>query len=179
MNKKYLSGLVVFTLIFSFLAINVYAEEGEESETPKDKISETQKNVIIDHCDTIKDNLKSLQRADSRTRVYLGRYFETILSNFIIPLNLRLVENNISNNKLMDNQTNFAARRERFNSDFITYQQALEELVNTNCKDEPVKFYEKLKIVREKRQAVNKDVGKLKALTNEQVKLVGELKNEF
>lgn len=178
MNKKYLSVLAAFTLIFSFLAVNVYAEEATV-EPPKEILSDAQKDIIMDNCDTIKDTLKSLQKTDSRTRVYLGRYFETVLGNFIIPLNLRLVENNISNNKLMDNQTNFAARRERFNSDFIVYQQALEELVNINCKSEPVRFYEKLQVVREKRQAVNKDVNKLKALTNEQVKLTEELKNEL
>ena len=140
-------------------------------------VSDTQKNIIMDHCDTMKDNLKSLQKVDSRTRVYLGRYYETILTNFITPLNLRLVENNISNTKLLDNQTNFAAKRNNFVSDFIVYQQALEELINVNCKAEPTRFYEKLLSAREKRKTVNKDVSKLKAMTDEQKKLVEELKN--
>ena len=125
----------------------------------------------------MKDNLKALQRTDSRARVYLGRYYETILSSFITPLNLRLVENNISNTKLLDNQTNFVTQRGNFTNDYIIYQQALEDLVNTNCKTEPEKFYEKLVVARERRAIVNKDVLKLKSLTDEQKRLVEELKN--
>ena len=172
--KKFKRIFFVLLLFLPLLAgsfgLNAFAEE-------EINLSDTQKNIIMDHCDTMKDNLKSLQKVDSRTRVYLGRYYETILTNFITPLNLRLVENNISNTKLLDNQTNFAAKRNNFVSDFIVYQQALEELINVNCKAEPTRFYEKLLSAREKRKTVNKDVSKLKAMTDEQKKLVEELKN--
>lgn len=165
--------LIIAGFLVSFLNLAAFAE-GDENEV---NLTDAQVNTIVDHCDTIKDSLKSLQKVDSRTRVYLGRYYETILSNFITPLNLRLVENNISNTALLENQTNFANRRNSFVSDFIVYQQALEELVNINCKTEPVKFYEKLLVAREKRKVVNKDVSKLKSMTDEQVKMVEELKN--
>ena len=176
MMKRYLSFYYVILFVFlqvfgCFVGIQVHAE-GEEVQ-----ITNEQRSVIMDHCDTIKDNLKSLQRTDSRARVYLGRYYETILTNFITPLNLRLVENNISNTKLLENQTNFVAKRTDFTNDYIIYQQALEELVNVDCKAEPEKFYEKLLVAREKRKIVNKDVSKLRAFTSEQQKLVEGLKN--
>lgn len=167
--------LIVCICFFGVFETKVFADEGEGEQGIS--LTDTQKNTIVDHCDTIKDNLKSLQRVDSRTRVYLGRYYETILTNFITPLNLRLVENNISNPKLLDNQTNFAAKRTNFVNDFIVYQQVLEEVINIDCKREPVKFYEKLVAAREKRKKVNKDVNILRTLTDEQVKLVEALKN--
>ncbi|MBQ3293373.1 hypothetical protein IJG93_03710 [Candidatus Saccharibacteria bacterium] len=167
-------ALFAMSLVFGLFAVaNVWAE-GEEGES---LITAEQKTTIVDHCDAMKDSLKSLQRTDSRARVYLGRYYETILSNFITPLNIRLVENNISNTKLLDNQTNFAARRTNFNDDYISYQQSLEELVNINCKSEPEKFYEKLLVTREKRKIVKKDVSKMRGLTDEQKKLVEELRD--
>lgn len=175
MKKFRLSSYYIILFVFLQVLgcfVGVGAAFGEEVE-----ITDEQRTIIVDHCDAIKDNLKLLQRTDSRTRVYLGRYYETILTNFITPLNLRLVENNISNAKLLDNQTNFATRRTSFVNDYIAYQQALEELVSVDCKSEPVKFYEKLIVVREKRSSVNKDVSKLRSLTDEQVKLVEELKN--
>lgn len=175
--KRFTFGLVFSLAAAYLLAVPVWAE-GEENAKIAPLVTTEQKNTIIDHCDSIKDVLKNLQKADSRTRVYLGRYYETILSNFMVPLNIRLVENSISNPKLIENQTNFAARRDRFNSDFISYQQSLEELVNINCKNEPVKFYEKLIIARERRAIVNKDVIRLKGFTDEQVRLVQELKKE-
>lgn len=188
-KKKSLSLYYIILLLFlqglgSFLGsfwgdfwgigARVYADEGETNEVI---LTENQKTTIMDHCDTIKDSLKSLQRVDSRTRVYLGRYYETILSNFITPLNLRLVENNISDTRLIENQTNFANRRTRFVNDFIVYQQALEETLKVDCKNEPVRFYDKLVSAREKRKVVNRDVNRLKGMTDEQVKLVEELKN--
>ena len=180
MKKNRLSSYYIILFVFLqvlgvIIGVGVVNAEGGEVEGAT--LTAEQKSVIMNHCDTIKDSLKSLQRTDSRARVYLGRYYETILSSFITPLNLRLVENNISNPKLLDNQTNFASRRTDFVNDYIVYQQALEELVNTNCKTEPEKFYEKIEVAREKRKAVNKDVAKLRGLVDEQQKLVEELKN--
>lgn len=171
----YIILFCILQVLGVFLGVKVAAEEPEQD--LGFSLTETQKNTIIDHCDTIKDSLKSLQRVDSRTRVYLGRYYETILTNFITPLNLRLVENNISNTRLLDNQANFAAKRGNFVNDFISYQQALEETINVDCKKEPVRFYEKLTVAREKRKNVNKDVNVLRKITDEQVKLVENLKN--
>lgn len=164
----------VMSFVFGlFAVINAYADEEKKEIT----VTAEQRTTIVDHCDTMKDSLKSLQRTDSRARVYLGRYYETILSDFIVPLNLRLVENNISNTKLIDNQTNFVASRTSFNNDYVSYQQSLEELVNINCKTEPEKFYEKLLVTREKRKIVKKDVSKMRSLTDEQKKLVEELRD--
>lgn len=179
MSKKrclsfYYIILFVFLQVFGLFSgvVNTFAE-GESA------LSETQKNTIVDHCDAIRDNLKSLQRADSRTRVYLGRYYETILTSFITPLNIRLVENNISNTNLIDNQTKFVAKRSAFVNDYIVYQQELENLVNTNCRTEPEKFYQNLVTAREKRAVVNRDVVRLRQMTGDQVKLVEELKKSL
>ena len=147
----------------------VKAEEGPE------ELTNEQRDAIVDRCDTIKENLRYTQREDSRTRVYLGRYYETILTKFMTPLNVRLVENNIPNAKLVETQSNFAARRSAFVNDFVSYSQALEELVQVDCKSEPERFYEKLVTTRAKRAAVNKDAKKMRDLTGEQVTLVTEL----
>ena len=139
-------------------------------------ISGVQSSAIRDHCNTIKDGLKSVQKQDARTRVYLGGYYETILSKYMIPLNVRLVENSLAEVALTENQNNFATTKKAFNDDYISYQQGLEELVLMDCKTEPEKFYEKLVSVRGKRKTVNKDVLKLKELMEKHVKLVEGLK---
>ena len=143
------------------------------------ELSSVQKTSIIDNCSAIKDSLHAVQREDSRIRVYLGRYYESILTKFVTPLNVRLVENSISDTALIANQEQFVDRRTVFISDYIVYQQALEDLVSTDCKSEPQKFYDKLVITREKRETVNQDVVKMNELTNRQVKLVTKLKDEL
>lgn len=162
--KKMLLCLLV---VASFLSVPVFA------------ISEEQEILIKKQCGTIKDDLKTVQYADSRARVYLGRHYETILSKYITPLNMRLVENNLSDNALIDNQDNFAKARSVFIIDFIEYQKALEELVGVNCKTEPEKFYDDLVVVRGKRKAVANDVASLKKLINEQIKLSIKLKERL
>lgn len=152
----------------------VVAEEGDEATSAT--ITETQKEAIRKNCDMIRENLKYTQREDSRTRVYLGRYYETILTKFVTPLNLRLVENNISDAGLITNQSDLATRRGMFVNDFIGYSQELEELTQIDCKTEPEKFYTQLVEVREKRAAVQKDAKKMRGLIDDQVKLVTELK---
>ena len=142
-------------------------------------ITKEQETAIVSKCGAIKDDLKKVQKEDARTRVYLGGYYETILTKFITPLNVRLVENNLSSAGLVENQNNFADARTLFISDFIVYQQGLEELVGLDCKTEPEKFYDKLKVVQQKRKTMVQDVLKMRNLISEHVKLVTNLKRKF
>ena len=142
-------------------------------------ISEGQKNAIVDHCDAIKDNLKMVQRSDARARVFLGGYYEKILSKYVMPLNVRLVENNLSEVKLMENQTKIATGKTTFANDFVGYQKALEELVLMDCRTKPDKFYDTLVNVRKKRKTVYQDVLKMRELMSRNVQLVEELRSKL
>lgn len=146
---------------------------------PVGAISEAQESAIKDHCESIRDDLKKLQRADSRTRVYLGGYYETILSKFVMPLNVRLVENNLSTASFVENQNKFADARTAFATDFITYQQELEELITIDCKREPGRFYDKLQKTRQKRKIVEQGTQKIRNLISEHTKLVDKLKGNL
>ena len=153
---------VVFAvMVLSLVSVNVFAE-GEK------KISAT-------NCASVKEKLVDLQHADSRTRVYLGRYYEIILNQFIVPLNMRLVENNISEPSLVENQGQFKATRQDFINDYITYQKELEGLVAVNCEENPMEFYAKLKVTRAKRQTMVQDITKLRALMKRHVEVVTKL----
>ena len=153
--KRFLSVMIV--LVASVTTVPVFA------------ISEVQETAIVNHCESIINSLKTVQRNDSRARVYLGRYYENILNKFITPLNVRLVENNLSNADLISNQNDFAKTRTNFMIDYVEYQKDLEDLVATNCKESPEVFYEKLVKTREKRGLVAKDTAKLRKLALEQV----------
>ncbi len=136
-----------------------------------EEISESKKTAIMEKCDSIKASLVTLQHNDSRARVYLGRQYETIISNYIKPLNVSLVENNLSTTAFINNQNNYVAARQNFVIDFIEYQKGLEELVAMDCKARPNEFYDKLVIVRAKRKIVADDEARLMKLSNEQIEL--------
>ena len=146
---------------------------------PVGAISKTEAKLVSDHCTVIRDNLKTLQKMDARARVYLGSYYEAILSKFITPLNVRLVENNLSNGDLVENQNDFADARALFSSDFMKSQKGLEELVGMNCKDAPEAFYDKLEIVRQKRKIMEQDVLKMREVISRHIRLVNELKGKL
>ena len=146
---------------------------------PTFAITEAQNDAISDGCTSIHNTLKTIQSQDSRTRVYLGGYYEKFLSKFITPLNLRLVKNNLPSAELTANQTSFATARADFVDDFIDYQKSLEDLLAINCKTEPAAFYDKLKIVREKRETMAKDVTRLKGLISSHIKTVEKMKEEL
>lgn len=141
-------------------------------------ITENQEKVIVSKCSEIKEQLKTLQKNDARTRVHLGGRYETILTKFMTPLNVRLLENNLSNVELVENQNDFAGAKTLFNNDYINYQQDLEELVSMDCKKEPAAFYEKLDKVRQKRKIVEQDVLKLRSLISTHVRLVTSLRSK-
>ena len=160
--------LVVFAVfVMSLVALPCFA------------ISESQERVIVDKCNEIKEQLKAVQKDDARTRVHLGGRYETILTSFMTPLNVRLLENNLSNVELVENQNDFAETKSLFNNDYINYQQGLEELVSIDCKKEPASFYEKLDRVRQKRKIVGQDALKLRNLISKHVRLVTELRGKI
>lgn len=161
------SVLTVLAILLSVIPLNMSVSAAELSDAKIDR--------IVSNCDTIRDLLVNLQHTDSRTRVYLGRHYETIISKFITPLNVRLVENNMSTTAFIDNQNSYVATRQNFTIDYIEYQKSLEELVAMDCKTEPTKFYDKLEIVRTKRKIVADDVAKLSKLGTEQTSLVKAL----
>ena len=142
-------------------------------------ISEEQKAGIKDHCETIRESLKIVQKNDSRARDFLGAHYETILSKYITPLNIKLVENSMSATGLVENQNKVADTKTIFANDFISYQKHLEELIAIDCKNEPDKFYEKLEKVRQKRATMEQDVLKMRNLISEHVKLVNGLKEKM
>lgn len=154
------------------------AVEEKQNET-QPKISEAGKQAIKERCDIIRDNLKNIQKTDSRTRVYLGAHYETILTKFVVPLNVRLVENGLSNAELVENQNGLTEARKLFADDFVNYQQGLEELVGMDCKTEPEKFYEQLEKVRSRRKTVEQDTLKIRNLVSKHLKLAGDLRGKL
>lgn len=143
---------------------------------PVGAITKSQEAAIADHCNAVKESLKSVQRADARARVYVGGRYETILSKFVMPMNVWLVENNMSRADLIESQNSIAQLKLKFANDYVDYQQGLEQLVATDCKSQVPAFYDKLVQVRTKRKKVEKDMAKMTEALDEYKTRVGKLK---
>lgn len=170
MNNKLLIALASLTLATAIIAPASAAEP---------KLTKEQSAQLSETCGTIRQNLKNLQRTDSRTRTYFGAIYETVSTKFLKPMNLRLVNNDLSNSDLIDVQTSLASARTDFSDDFITYSKSLEELIAIDCRLEPDHFYQKLLETREKRARVAADVKTLNNLLTSIVKNTEQLKESL
>ena len=138
-----------------------------------------QKGAISTNCDTIKQTIQQLTRADSKTRVYLGSAYENALTNFIVPLNLRLNKNNKPNATLTSVQSKFADKRQAFNATYTNYMKQVEDLLAINCKTSPEDFYEKLQAARASRATLQQTTLELNSLLHDHIEGVKKLRSEL
>lgn len=141
-------------------------------------ISDEQASVISQSCSTIKQSLKNIQKTDSRTRSYLGSIYQTLLTNYITPLNLSLVKNNQPSTTITSLYSDFLTARKDFGDKFTTYSQNYEELLNIDCKNNPEGFYNKLAEVRKERVTLDNSVKKIRTLLSNFYTATSRLKEE-
>ena len=172
MKKGIIPAFVASAIIFVFSSMQVSAVEHRE-------LSDSEIGAISQNCASIKIHLQRVQKDDAKNRVNLGSQYETIATNLMLNLNLRLVKNGIANPYLTEQQSTFASERTRFKDDFIGYSQEFETLLNMNCKDEPQKFYKQLEIVREKRADINSSMKRMKDIVSLHYQTIVELEEEL
>ena len=172
MQKRIIATTFLSAIILGFCSMNVSAVNHRE-------LTESEIGAISQNCASIKIHLQRIQKDDAKNRVYLGSQYETIATNLMLNLNLRLVKNGIANAYLAEQQTTFSSERERFKNDFIGYSQEFDNLLSINCKDEPLKFYRQLELVREKRADIKASMDRLKDILIIHRQTVLELKEQL
>ena len=179
MKKKSLSSYYITLMVFCQISLCLvagvaFAIESDLVPSGTEAYTDTKGINIVNSCTIISKKLKTLQQEDSRVRTYLGDRYDTISTNYIKPLNTRLVLNNYattdaeSQAKLLEAKTLFAA-------DFVDYQKSLEDLISTDCKTNPEIFYGKLNIVREKRKVMSQDVLTIEEIISKHALFVNKL----
>ena len=163
----------IFRIFAGFLAFFVAAFQLNLTfaKTEQAKLDKIQQN-----CSSIKIQLSQIQKNDTKNRVQLGSYFESINTDLMLNLNLRLVKNNITNPELTSLQRDFASERERFKNDYIGYSQELESLLKIDCKADPTNFAKHLNKTRTKRDAVYESIERLNELLDKHAATVKDLK---
>ena len=151
------------------LGAGVYAEEEGE-------LTDEMREAIVQDCGSIRQSLQSVQRADARTRVLLGTTYQTVLTNFVTPLNLRLVKEGKLNTELTDVQLDLIATREAFSQQFVRYSKELEELLAIDCKERPDDFYAQLGRTRQARARLSLATRAVNLVLDTHEAAVGELK---
>lgn len=166
MNK--FAAIVAFVLVIT--AVNPVSAK---------TISEEQMGVISANCSSVKFRLENIQKADSKNRVHLGAQYESIATNLMMNLNLRLTKNDLTNTTIADQHKTFVSERTRFKDDFIGYSQELDALIDMDCKNNPQAFYDKLEVVRAKRLDVERSINRLNEILTKHRQSIVELQKEL
>ena len=157
-------------LLFTILAFALLAP-ANTAFAAESKLTKEQSAKLSESCGTIRQNLKNLQRTDSRARTYFGSIYETVSTKYL--------NNDLANSELLNLQASIAAARADFAEDFITYSKSLENLIAIDCRLEPENFYKKLLETRKKRATVAADVKLLNNFLSNIVKNAEKLKELF
>lgn len=174
--RSYLAlGVLTLVALLSFAYSSIASATDDEAPQP----DQTALDNISQNCASIKQSLKQLQRADSRTRTYLGAAYQNVLGNFIAPLNLRLARNNLTDTNLTKIQTEFVAAQDDFRNNYTEYMRNLESLIATDCQAHPQDFYDQLVTTRSSRLTLQTSATRLAALVQDQITAVAALQEAF
>lgn len=175
MSRFSLAGLLASALVL--LSQPVFAEPVSSS---ADSALDPERLAHISaNCSSIQQSLKQLQRADSRTRTYLGSSYETIASSFISPINLRLVRNNRPAPTLMNIQSDFSIAQTAFRNQYTNYMRDLETLIATDCQAHPEEFSARLTDARNSRAQLHASTLQLSQLISQQETAVRQLQESL
>ena len=144
--------------------------------TSANALSDDQRGAISQHCASIRQSLKSLQLADDNLRNTISPIYHNLQTNFITPLNLRLVRNNIPAAGLTEIQSSINRERDTFSRQFIHYNQDMEHLIDIDCQNNPDGFYTQLESARNSRVELANTVQRINALLSKYSESVYNLK---
>ena len=177
MNKiKLLTITLVLSLVYT---PGAYAQEMDVQTDDSTTIIAQ----LEDNCDTIKTTLRRIHTNDALLRVNMGQMYSGLSSQFMARLNSRLAINRINSPELVDITGRFEEQRIEFSKNYTSYESAMSDLINTDCRNQPVKFYAALLKARDERanlsisvRAMNSRVSEYQVgVENLQQSLLGEL----
>lgn len=169
LRKATLLSAITATVAFVLL-LGVVPVSADSTILDNDQIG-----AISQNCATIKQSLRALQRTDARTRSYLGSAYERMLSDFITPMDLRLINVNQPNATLTTIHSDIIEARQQFVHDYTVYSQKLEELITHDCQNDPQNFYHTLEDTRAKRATLEKSTENIRRLLADHLAVVKKL----
>lgn len=121
------------------------------------------KSVTMD-CLAVKFELNELHRSDKLQRVTLGEAYDNMSSGLMGNLNTRIVSNRLDGTEMIKIAAEFETAHKDFRESYTDYDDALVDLIKTDCQTSPQAYYSSLETVRELRAVVHEDVDELNVL---------------
>lgn len=123
-------------------------------------------NVIRANCQSIQSVLSQIEKTDAALRINRGRIYNEVLDLFY-AMNSRLASNKISAPELVSITSDFDSQLADFRNDYNDYDDDLNELIVSECQDDPGDFYSQLINVRDERAKLNDEIASLDQLVDD------------
>lgn len=107
---------------------------------------------IRSNCVDAQSILFQLHASDAGLRVNRGQIYESVSTKLMAPLNSRLVLNRLDSVELVSIAAKYQQQLQEFRSLYQEYEESMSEVLDMNCTEQPVAFYDKIAETREKRQ---------------------------
>ena len=119
---------------------------------------------IRQNCVGAQATLYRLHASDALLRVNHGKLYENISTKLMAPLNSRIALNRHQGLKLTATTLEYDRQIDIFRTDYRAYEEAMSDLLDSNCSEDPSGFYGSVLDTREKRQRLHEDTKTLTTL---------------
>jgi len=113
---------------------------------------------IRNNCIDAQATLNRLHAGDALQRVNQGQLYESISTKLMAPFNSRVALAHLDGVALVSLTTTYDQELSTFRTDYQQYEEGMSNLLEMNCTNQPVAFYDAVADVRAKRQTVHDDI---------------------
>jgi len=138
----------VLLTVFLPLSQVVRAQEG----TP---MTEAHIERIRANCVEAQSVLRRLHASDGLLRVNRGQLYELISTKLMAPMNGRIAFNKLDSMGLVATTADYERQLDAFRLKYKEYEESMSSVLEMDCTNQPVAFYDKVNETREKREKVN------------------------
>lgn len=167
-------ALTVFVVASIVVAPVSHAVASEQGQLKPDDSSLY--NLVTMDCLAVKFKLNDIHRRDKLARVTLGEGYNNVSTNLMGRLNSRIVENKLDGGDLIKVAAEFEKSLLKFRSDYTQYDDALLNLLKSDCQSQTQTYYVNLQNTKELRAVVYEDVAALDKLMQQYYDVFADFK---
>jgi hypothetical protein len=153
-SRRLVLAMIAFVLSLAAVPHVAMAETGSAA-------TEQQLTQIRNRCSEVQASLSRVHSNDALLRVNRGQIYERISTKLMVPFNSRIALNRLDGSTLLTVTSSYEQHLSEFRLRYQAYEEQLSATMKTDCKKQAAKFYDGLKLAREKRQLVYESVQNL------------------
>ncbi|HEX6416056.1 MAG TPA: hypothetical protein VFZ62_00860 [Candidatus Saccharimonadales bacterium] len=147
--------LAIITTVFAvFLTVFFpLAQVAKAQETTP--MTEAHIERIRANCVEAQSVLRRLHASDALLRVNRGQLYELLSTRLMAPMNGRIAFNKLDSMGLVAITADYERQLDSFRQKYKEYEESMSSILEMDCTNQPVAFYDKVNETREMREKVN------------------------